>query len=104
MGIYSDPFWFRVCKNLLNYSIRDVGLIIAKQEQLNRHEVNFIEGFSQTGVFDLRDCNLQVASGEYRYPDEDYLTDNNGNRWLYYEPANYFRQHYPRNRVSLTRY
>jgi len=53
------------------YSIRDVGLIVAKQEKLNRNEVNFIEGFSQTGVFDLRDCKLQIASGKYRFPAED---------------------------------
>ena len=77
---------------------------VAKQKQLNRYEVNFIEGFSQTGIFDLRDCNLQVASGKYRYPDEDYLTENNGSKWLYYDPAQYFRKLYPWTKVNLSQY
>ena len=77
---------------------------VAKQKQLNRYEVNFMEGFSQTGVFDLRDCNLQVASGKYRYPDEDYLTENNGSKWLYYGPAQYFRQYYPLTKIKLSQY
>ena len=86
------------------YSIRDVGLIVAKQEKLNRNEVNFIEGFSQTGVSDLRDCKMQIASGKYRFPDDDYLKDNSGVKMLYYDPAKYFKRYYPDHRVDLTRY
>ena len=88
----------------LGYSIRDVGLIVSKQEKLNRNEVNFIEGFSQTGVFDLRDCKMQIASGKYRFPDDDYLQDNNGAKMLHYDPEQYFKRYYPEHRVSLTRY
>jgi hypothetical protein len=86
------------------YSIRDVGLIVVKQEKLNRNEVNFIEGFSQTGVFDLRDCKLQIASGKYRFPDDDYLQNNNGAKMLHYSPEEYFKRYYPEHQVRLTRY
>ena len=86
------------------YSIRDVGLIVVKQEKLNRNEVNFIEGFSQTGVFDLRDCKMQIASGKYRFPDDDYLQNNNGAKMLHYSPEEYFKRYYPEHQVRLTRY
>ena len=45
---------------------------------------------------------MQIASGKYRFPDDDYLQDNNGAKMLHYDPEQYFKRYYPEHRVSLT--
>ena len=94
------------------YSISDIAFITAKQQRLRPVEVNFIEGFGQAGVFDLRDWAARMPTTQYRFPNEDYYSNrdikgmwgSSTEHWLYYAPVSYFKEHYPATEVAFTQY
>ena len=94
------------------FSMEQIAQITAKRARLKPAEAQFIEGFCQTGVFDIRDCSMQIPADQYRYPNEDYYQNSSGQPMspgapemlLNNNSEECFRMNYPDFNVSLTSY
>jgi hypothetical protein len=94
------------------YSMKDIAFITMKLNRFRPVEYQFIEGFSELGVFDLRDSAREVALDDYEYPKENYFESvekksmfgSATQQWLNPDPQTYFRKHYSDRNLKLTKF